>query len=526
MKALLIVLGCFQDPVPPPAPQVPTTLDVVVLKNGDRFEGRITAQLDGYVEMQLDAGQSIGLGMAQIAEVRRGGGALAPVNAPAMPPQDEWFSLHDAAGNAVGWLHASITNGIDGTFTISEEYEFVEGSARWQITSMCTADAGFVPRTCYFRERQSTPALASAPLGDVAAGASADRIVDERIVEATCNGTKLHVTRLDRSGRRERELDFRAGSTFPLLARALARHSGSPLANVTLFDPATEEVVTRTFDGARSRRVTIDGKALDVTEVTENTTSGRNSEWIDASARTVRRELAGPSLVAVPSSAGSAARAARGAAIPSAIVADVSGTFGLWIPNPSWQLQENSPAGNVALRCEPHGATIVLSRLDHLEKGTTSDTAADAVLNWFRLLQPALAVESRETVLVRDRSAVRLSCLGRPGKDLVRAVIDVIPHHDGYLALVCTAPDAAWNELAPDFDFVRRSIELEPQSIAPKLQGPLAPKPKGKAGGKGAGSAEAKKNGTPARRPTPPPVAQPAPAPRDSGPIVRIPNDQ
>jgi len=516
MKSLLFLLGCFQDPVPPPAPPGATALDVVVLKNGDRFEGRITAQLDGYVELQLDAGATIGLGIAQIAEVRHGGGALAPATAPVIAPQDQWFSLHDAAGNPVGWLHATITSAVDGTFTICEEYEFVEGAARWQITSMCTADQHFMPRTSYFRERKSTPALASAPLGDVAAGASADRIVDERIVEATCNGETLHTTRLDRSGRRERELAFRTGSTFPLLARIVARHSGAPLANVTLFDPATEELVVRTFDGARSRRVTIDGKTLDVTEVTENTTAGKNSEWIDASARTLRRELAGPALVAIPSSAASAAHAVRGAAIPSAIVADASGAFGLWIPNPSWQVQENTPAGNVVLRCEAHGASIVLSRLDHLEKGASSDTAADAVLNWFRLLQPSLAAQSRESVLVRDRSVVRLTCVGRPAKEPVRAVIDVIPHRDGFLALVCTAVDASWNELAPDFDFVRRSIELEPQSLAPTLQGPLAPKAKGK--------------GRSAKEPTvarekPAPVV-PVAAPRQVGPIVRIPKEQ
>lgn len=505
MNALLLVLCCCQDP----SPQPPPALDVVVLKNGDRLEGRITAQLDGYVELRLEAGATIGLGLAQVAEVLRGGGAPDQSSAASVAPSDQWFTLHDGSGQAVGFLHALVTNGADGAFTVSEEYEFADGRARWQITSMCTADASWLPKSCYFRERRSDPTLAAGAIGAADRGAQAERIVDERIVEATVDGERLKVSHLDRGGRRERELEFARGATFPLLARALARRSGSSFENLRLFDPATEEVVVRTFDGARQRHVTIDGKPVQVTEIAETTANGRNAEWIDATSRTLRREIAGPALVAVPSSRDSVTRAARGAAIPSAIAAEAGGAFGLWVPNPAWHAEDGMPAGQVALRCDAHGATICLSRLDHLERGAALDTAAESVANWFRLLYPDVAIERREPAVVRDRAAIRLVGRSRGGSDPVRAVVEVIPYHDDYLVLVCRARAAAWDELEPDFAFVRRTVELESQSLAPKLQGPVAERAPAKAG-----------------KTAPPPRVAPPPArPAGEGPIVRIPND-
>lgn len=448
-------------------------LDVVELKNGDQLEGRITSQVDGYVELRLEAGAVVGVSMAQVAAVRRGAGELAGTVAAVLAPADDWFVLHDARGDAVGWLHASTSTRGDGSFTISEEYEFQDGNKRYQVTSLCTADAAWSPRSCYFRERVSEPVLGMAAVLPSGTG-QADRIVDERIVEATCRGDRLSVTRLDRSGRREREFDLAPDTSFPLLARARARATGAPMPATALFDPATEELVVRSFDGARLRRVTFEGELMQVTELVECSSTVRNSEWLDASMRTVRRELAGPALVAMPSNADSVRFAVQGASIPSAIAAEAGGTFGLWVPNPAWRLREDLPAGQVALACEAHDASVGLTRLDHLDPETALDMAADAVANWFRLLHPDLRIDGREASTLRDRPTVRLRASGRVGKTKVLAAIDVIPHHGHFLVLVCRAPAAAWDELAADFEFLQRSVELEPQSLAPTLQGPVA----------------------------------------------------
>lgn len=502
--SLLLVLAC-QDPAPRPAAG---SLDVVELENGDELHGRVTVDVDGYVEVQLEAGAVVGLARAQVRAIRRGAVA-APAAAAVVPSRNEWFVLHDAAGRAVGWLHSSVAPRRDGGFTVSEEYEFADGARRYQITTMAVADAAGQAASSYFRERISAPLLGTLPPAAVDVAGQAERVLEERIVEATCRGDRLQVMRLDRDGRRERELPWPHGATFPLLARALARTTGSAAGPATMFDPAGEELVVRGFDAGRRRTVVVDGAPLLVTELAETTPTGRNAEWLDASSRTVRRELAGPALVAVPSNADSARFAVGAATIPGAVAAEAGGGFGLWLPNPAWLAREGLPPGQVALSFPAHGASARLLRLDHLEPGTPLDTAADAVAKWFALLQPELAWTGRNPVVVRDRAAVQLLAAGGRGAAAGRASVDVIPHHGHFLVLVCQAPAAAWDELAGDFEFLRRTVEFEPQSLAPTLQGPLAAR---------AGTAAPRR----VQANVPPAAATPPAAPAP-GPVVRIP---
>ena len=521
---LLLSVLC-QDPAP--APAVARALDVVELKNGDKLVGRVVAEMDGYVELRLEEGAVVGLATSFVAAIRRGV-SPAPTAASVHAPRSEWFVLYDASGAAVGWLSSALTMRADGGYTVSEEYEFQEDKRRYRVTSLATADAANGAVSTYFRERISEQILGTVPLPGFDQAAHTERVAVERIVEAERRGEKLFVRRLDRSGRTERELGWSAEATFPLLARAIARQS--PLGERTVFDPASEEVVVRSYDGARRRSVVLDGTRLQVTELAETTATGRNSEWLDASMRTVRRELAGPALVAMPSNAESAPLAVGAAKIDSALVPEAGGTFGLWLPNPAWSVRNASVAGQVALACEPHGASVVLSRLDHLEPGTSLHTAADAVENWFELLQPDLRIGGREPVTVRDRPAVRLTAKCRatsPGAAAAAATIDVIPHQGTFLVLVCIARGTAWEELANDFEFVRRSVELEPQALAPTLQGPLADHERGRR--------HPPLRAVPALPATLPPAptaqtaakpATPAPAPAAAGPrpTVKIPS--
>lgn len=508
-----LLLLCLQLPTPQEpgaAPPPANGKDVVELKNGDRLEGRIQQQLDGYVEIQLEAGATVGISIAQVAAIRRGTGVPAVATVAPVAPRNEWFLLHDGHGASVGWLHASVTIGPDGAVSMQEEYEFVEGRRRYQVTSLGTADPQLQPRSCYFRERVSEPSLGPALLPGGGGFGVGDRIADERIVEATYRGSELLVVRLDRSGRRERTIDVPPGTTFPLLARTLARQRPGVAQRHSMFDPATEDVTEGGIDAARERRIVLDGETMTVTEITEASASGRNHEWLDASFKTVRREIAGPSLVAIPSSADSARSAVGGASIPGALVREAGGAFGLWVPNPAWVAVDELPAGQVALFCAAHGASVGFSRLDHLEPAASLDTAVEAVGKWFLLLHPELRLDRREPVAVRDRPAIRLWAGGRSGGAPVQATITVIPHGGRHLVLVCRAPLAAWDELAGDFAFLVRTVELDAQALEPTLQGPL--------GKPGAGASSSR----PSARP-----AGPAPK-RDGGgqvgkPVVRIP---
>jgi len=506
MNALFPLLLCLcQSPQAPADAAAPQRLDVVTLKNGDELTGRVTAELDGYVEVEIETGAVIGVSRAMVKEVRRGA-VDAPDVVDSVRPEDAWFVLHDADGRSVGWLHSAVTLGNSGTFTVSEEYEFSVGARRYQITSLCTGDQNGDATSCYFRERISEPKLAVQHLPNDDPLASRDRIVDERIVEADCKGELLVVRHLDGSSRSERTLPWTAKSTFPLLARTLARQRQTSIGPVAMFDARGEELIVRTIDATGARHVELDGRRMRVTEVSETTAAGHNREWLDADMNTVRRELAGPALVAVPSSASSARGAVGVTSIASAIVAEADGRFGLWVPNPAWVAVEPLPAGHLALRCAAHDAEVRLSLLEHLDDGTVLDSAADAVAKWFVLMHPQLQVDSRHAHRVRERDGVRMHASTRGGVRGERATIDVVPHDGRFLVLICRAPRAAWDELDADFTFISRTIELDAPALTPPLQGPLDEK---------------------TRRPTGP-VRGPQPAPRvekAEKPQVRIPSD-
>jgi len=477
MMLLSVLLSCvplIQGPgavVPGPA----ENLDVIVLENGERFEGRITTELDGYVEFQLDHGAIVGIARKRIAKIVRGGGERIAAVAVPLAPRDEWFVLHDAEGSAVGWLHATVTIADDGTVTASEEYEFAEGGERYQVTSTCTADASLTPRRCYFRERRSEPVHGIA-LPGVEAAARPDRVVDERIVEACCEGDDLTVMRIDGSGREERRYAWQGGVTFPLLARAMARANGSPVEPSEMFDPATEEISVRGVEGGRRRAVSIGGRLQHVLEIVESGSHTPNSEWLDASMKTLRREIAGPALVAVPSTARDVRGQVGRAKIAPALARESEGTFGLWIPNPAWVVEPELGAGRIVLACAAHGASIGLVRMDHLDAGIRIEAAADAVANWFHLLQPDLSVQRREPALTRGRRGVCLIAEGRVAGKELRATVTVVPDGEGFFVLTCRAPVTAWDELSADFAFALRTIEFEAQSVAPEMQGPLRPR--------------------------------------------------
>ena len=500
MNLLLPLLVCLiQDPQPVvPLPADPSVkLDVVKLKNGDELVGHITSELDGYVEINIEDGATVGISRAQILKVLHNS-VTVPVMAAVVRPDNAWFVLHDADGESVGWLHSSITTAKDGTFTVNEEYEFINGTRRYQITNQCTADENGRGVRCYYRERVSHPRLVGQMQGVDRMG-SADRIENERIVEATAAGEQLVVTHLDGRGRSERQLPWSNESTFPLLARTLARQALTVIGPVSMFDPKNEQLVVSRIDGTGARQIMVDGARQRVGEVAVTDAAGTNSknrEWVDANNKTVRREIAGPALVAVPSSAESARSAVGVSRIQSAIVAEAEGRFGLWIPNPAWLAVDPLPAGHLMLKCAAYEAEVRLSLLDHMPPATVLDTAADSVANWFLLLYPHLQVDSRYRVQIRGRQAVRMSATDSRNVD--RAMIDVIPFDNRYLVLICRAPKRAWNELATDFAFVRRTIELDSAGLNPKQQGPFSNRRGGRI------------------RPPSGPVPAPTPAPRIS----------
>ena len=187
--------------------------------------------------------------------------------------------------------------------------------------------------------------------------ASDDRVEDERIVEAVVDGAHITITRLDGRGRHERTLPWSEQATFPLLARTLVRQSPSSIGPTTMFDPRHEELQVRLVDGSGARQLMVDGVRQRVAEISVTASDGvsvGSREWVGPDSRVIRRELAGPSLVAVPSSAESA-RAAVGGSIMSAVVQRATDDSGL-DPESGLALPRLLAPRHLALDCEVHDA--------------------------------------------------------------------------------------------------------------------------------------------------------------------------
>src|SRR5262249_43294933 len=129
--------------------------DVVELRNGELLEGRIVLERGNYLEIELGPGATVGFRTAEVKDVRRGAGEPVAAAAGGSRAFDEWYTLHDAGGRAVGWLHSAAVAGEAGGVRLSEEWEFSEGRRHFQVTMLETADAQLRPVSDYFRERVS-----------------------------------------------------------------------------------------------------------------------------------------------------------------------------------------------------------------------------------------------------------------------------------------------------------------------------------------------------------------------------------
>ena len=463
---LLTLLFVYaQDPQPPPplpvqqpdgqgvagsatspqgAGKVAMRLDQIELHVGEVLEGRIVLERSNYVEIELGPGAIVGFRTSVVRSIRRGAGALvAAVPEGALAARDQWFVLNDASGRAVGWLHSTVSTDQGGGSRVLEEWEFSEGRRYFQITMLETTSRDQQPVACYFRERITEEVCGGAGNDPLARTA---RVREERIVEATVDNGILNVRRLSGGDRRERSLPWPQAGSFPLLARVQNMRTDVEH-EVTVFDPAAEELQTRTFTASRQRRVSMTGSPELIDEVVEYGAGTSNAIWRDASSRIVRREISGPALTAWPSDAGIAQRAVRsGQAQPPLFVAEPQRRFGLWRPNPAWQALSTS-AGSLSLACSAHDATITMALIDHLDVGATLDEAAAAVERWFRLLEPGLEIDGRVQRRVRRCKAVHIAAHGGIGLRKRRALMVVVPWQDRFVVVRCQAPTMAWAEL-------------------------------------------------------------------------------
>jgi hypothetical protein len=450
LPALLVA----QDPAPP-------GLALVQLRNGGELAGTIELDTRDYVELRLPGGMVVGFERSRIGRiVPPAAPAEPPQAAPALAPRDEWFVLQDADGGAAGSLHCTVTAGDGGTVRVGEEWRFTRPGGDVEVTRLETVGPALQPLHCFYHERMRN---------------GGGHVVAERLVRASVNEAGLAIERRTMSGAHRRQLPVRGELLFPLSwrERLLQRPGERRAQEAWIYDAADDELARWTLGAERRRRVPLADKAVAVSELVFQNAAGSCAEWVDATARVLRREVNGADLVAWPASE----RHARSGLLPEAAavrVTEPEGAFALRLPNPVWRAAEPARAGQAGALAPLHGASATLVRLDHLQGGLALPGVADAVERWLALAKPDLDVQAREPGTVRGRESLALHA--RYSQDGVahRCLVHVFAGPRGPMSLCLAAPAREWDVLAADFARLVDGVALDPQDLAPRAQGPLA----------------------------------------------------
>lgn len=446
-----LLLLLFQDPQ---GVTEPRTEVVVEMKTGGTLVGTVVEETADYVQLRTGPRTIVGFEKARIASiVPTRVQVRGPLEEAALSPSDEWFVLHDAEGKVVGRMHATVLEDEDGRLRVGEEWEFRGPRQTTSVTLLEVVNRDLTPVSSFFHERMSRNVDGL--------------VVVERLVRGTVDGDRFTVERKGLESQRSTyELDEKLRFPLSLVQSLRQRAKGALDESYVVFDARNQAFSRRTFASSR-RTVQWQSEIVHVSEVQHGEGRRQNTEWLDASCRTLRREINGPSLVAVPVAAEMTERylMSTEAVFPSAVAVELDSRFALWLPSPAWQMDPAERPGRITVRDPLHDASASLVAFDQLESDVLIDTAADTVSRWLRQAS-GLELRSREKVMVRDREAIRLSghhVEGRPGAAReLRSEVYVLAAGGGYVALCFTSPKVEFEMLRGDFKRILASVDLYP----------------------------------------------------------------
>lgn len=451
--------------------------DLIQLKVGNEFVGRITNETADFIEIILSEGITLGFRKSRVSAIIRA--ASATRGLPNRPPddiiyrrRDDWRVLHDGSGQGVGWLHETITRGENGEFRIGEEWQFADDHGITALTILEVLDAEQRPISCFYRERTTVRGQ--------------QQVSSERIVQAIIKDGRIEISRHSTHGRSKTSYELPEACRFPLELREELRHrpAGNRLeSDFVIFDPREEQLVRRSFKSGETRRVEHDQELITVRVLRSQTSAGENQEWLDGLGNSLRREVNGPALVALPSTERLARHHAdkRREHFPAALMLVANKSFGMWLPNPTWEFAEIQPEDRIIAVAPLLEATVTLMQVAQLETGLELDFAADAVMRWFRLLYPKLGEMKRSKIRLRGVPGIKLSGAYReklPGKRSRSYLCElvVLKSLGQTYALSFHGPSEHRDIFKVDMQSIMSRIELHRQSLDPVLAGPLKAK--------------------------------------------------
>lgn len=308
--------------------------DLVLLQNGNEFEGVITADEVDTLTMRLARGQEIEISKAVIAKVVRRT-QLAEAGASIEPrafwdQRHSWFHLRDALGHHVGKLHYHVRPNEDGGVQLEEQWTFVEEGRKSFLSRIEVLDAQRAPRSFVLREAVSR-------LSD-------DHVERERLVRGNVIGDTLHIVEAGLSGRRTRALPFPAGSSFPLaVAEAMRRGESEGAREFTakVYDPLDAAFELRRYsirEGVAAPGSDPQRRRSLATQIESHEHGRVRREWVATDASILLVEVNGIHLVAEPVSEATANATSSYGRLKLAPRVARLGDVEVFLPRATWQL--------------------------------------------------------------------------------------------------------------------------------------------------------------------------------------------
>ncbi|MDA0375427.1 MAG: hypothetical protein O2865_16710, partial [Planctomycetota bacterium] len=368
-------------------------------------------------------------------------------------------------GRVVGRLHTTLSPTEEGGWRIGEEWSFQDGERTLETTRLDTVDAAGRPASSFHHER------VRASTGELSA---------DRVVRAVVEGDTLRVHARSDEGMKTETYRVEPGLRFPLeLREELRRLEAGAGGEQThpVFDPMHGEFERVRCEYGGTRRVeTSRDEALPVREIRTSTTRGQNAEWLGSGPVPVRREVAGPSLVAVRVSGEKEAFAAASRVFPPSFRAERDGRFGLWLPNPGWRFVGESGKDEVVAELPHESASLALLRLPQLDAGLGLDSATDAVMRWLGLAYPELLEGDREVGVMRASTPVM--AVRATGKTLAGQTtslwVHVLQVEGEWFASCAAAPRHAFGRLEDELRWMVERFELRKEGFDPEPEGAKA----------------------------------------------------
>jgi hypothetical protein len=442
--------------------------DILKLKTGGRFEGRIVAETEKTVTI-LFPGGTLELRRDLISEIQRGvpqSGEAPPDAAPLLAglnrfrDSDDWFFLYQA-GRRVGWRQVT---------TRREVRRGVAGYVR-RDRLVFTAPNGGPPdvdlNLMEFVDAEMKPLEIQQRL---AAGSST------RLVEGTRTGDELKIT--DRGGGEvsERLAMFRQGVELPgFLLRRLATvpvpEGGYP--SFQVFDPReldfAEVGVTR-----HAERVNLRGQVMDVLVFRRNVSGGSLETWFDLAGRAVREEIGSRNLVAIiadPKHVEAFTKGDRTAGpddLGLMVACDDSG-IRLERPDLSWEVQPGVVEKNLltSLIKASGRATVEVFEVKPHAGAITEESAAFEILGRLQKNCDGFRLEGPTPQTIGQSEGLRFSVECKRRDATLKTLGFIVSRAQRVFVVLCAAPTDRYQEVHPSFLRVLQSLRVERDAPPP-----------------------------------------------------------